>query len=229
MNISNLIIEVTRKCNMNCGHCLRGCSQGVDINNQYITDVLEKIKSIGSVTFTGGEPMLNPSAISHFERLCIDVGHFYIATNGKEMTNEFMRVVLDLYLICDWKESCLIEVSNDFYHDVEGQQDSVKEMVMAFRFGGIKGRREDNSMLFEGNFKEINSDNGNYVTPEEYDFENGDINGGLVYINALGNLINGCDWSYESQDKDMHIICKSSEFSLEAFKDYVMFSQHSEV
>jgi len=224
MDIENLIIEVTRKCNMSCGHCLRGCSQNIDINNQYITDVLEKIESVSTVTFTGGEPVLNPSAIVHFlnecKRLNIEVGDFYIATNGKIVTDEFMKTLLDLYLFCNWKESCLIEISNDYYHDVEGQDSDVKEQLMAFRFAEIKGRREHESMLYEGSYKDVGSDNGNYVKACEYDLEDDGIRGSEVYLNALGNLINGCDWSYESQEREDLIVCKSSEFSLEKFVEF---------
>ncbi len=232
MDISELIIEVTRKCNMACGHCLRGCSQNVDINNQYITDVLEKIDNISSITFTGGEPMLNVPAITHFikecKRLRITVGYFYIATNGKEMTDEFMKVILDLYLFCDWKESCCVEISNDYYHDVEGQDSEAKGKLMAFKFGGIRSRREHETMLYEGSFKDVGNDNGNYTSADGYRFDNGNIVG-LIYINALGNLIDGCDWSYESQEKEELIVCKSSEFSLEKFKEYAKEVEPCEV
>ena len=51
--IENLCVEVTRKCNMKCAHCLRGDAQNMDINTCYIDTLLENVSGIGSITFTG--------------------------------------------------------------------------------------------------------------------------------------------------------------------------------
>jgi len=223
MDIDNLIIEVTRRCNMSCGHCLRGCQQNIDIEQRYITGVLENgVDQIGTVTFTGGEPSLNCRAIRHFinecQRLNISVSAFYIATNGKETTDEFMQTLLDLYLFCDEKDYCRVDISDDYYHDVEGQSDFAKESLMAFKFAGMKDRKEHDSMIFEGSFKDIaNEDKHNKVSADNIYFEDGSIRGDF-YLNAVGNIIHGCDWSYESQEKKENVFCRYDEVSEEAIQ-----------
>ena len=54
MNIRNLIVEVTRKCNMYCDHCLRGEPINVNMKKEYIDLLLDQVDNIGSVVFTGG-------------------------------------------------------------------------------------------------------------------------------------------------------------------------------
>ena len=43
LNIDSLIIEVTRKCNMQCEHCLRGAAQRktIDDNHKILLDITE--------------------------------------------------------------------------------------------------------------------------------------------------------------------------------------------
>lgn len=58
ITFENLTIELTRRCNMKCGHCLRGEAQEVDIDRKYIDSLLDQTELIGGMFFTGGEPTL---------------------------------------------------------------------------------------------------------------------------------------------------------------------------
>ena len=65
---NNVFIEVTRRCNMCCAHCLRGDAESIDIQEKYIDaflDNFEKGAYISSLTFTGGEISLNIPAIRY--------------------------------------------------------------------------------------------------------------------------------------------------------------------
>lgn len=42
----HLSIEITRRCNMSCAHCMRGDALNIDINHQYIKNILKYFKSI---------------------------------------------------------------------------------------------------------------------------------------------------------------------------------------
>jgi len=67
----NLVLEVTRKCNMNCAHCLRGNAEDKDISFDLIDILLDNIDSINMITFTGGEPSLNVKALKYFREQVI--------------------------------------------------------------------------------------------------------------------------------------------------------------
>lgn len=57
IEVNNLILEVTRRCNMHCAHCLRGNAQSIDMPPNLIKNVLKTIDGALSVTFTGGSPL----------------------------------------------------------------------------------------------------------------------------------------------------------------------------
>ena len=89
-NACNVVIEVTRRCNMCCAHCLRGDAEAVDIQERYIDAFLDSFANAGyisSLTFTGGEISLNIPAIRYtlnaVRERNISVGSFYMVTNGK--------------------------------------------------------------------------------------------------------------------------------------------------
>ena len=44
--IKNLCIEITRRCNMRCAHCMRGNAEAVDISLRHITNLLRHVRYI---------------------------------------------------------------------------------------------------------------------------------------------------------------------------------------
>lgn len=88
--INNLYIEVTRKCNMNCNHCLRGNKENIDLNINHINHLFDnqslKITKIKKLTITGGEPTLNIKAILQTIKKIISnniyIEHFIMVING---------------------------------------------------------------------------------------------------------------------------------------------------
>ena len=212
MEYSNLIVEVTRNCQFQCQHCLRGDRENLNISTDIIDTLLEDTEYISMLTFSGGEPSLATNLISYFLDICIEnnieVGSFYIATNGANISVDFIVTMLRWYSYCIEKEMCFIEVSNDIYHSEEGNYDTV--LLEALSFFNRKHTEEN-----------YNYDNGKYLLDEGYTNENGIGSGRAVtvspvttkddfyeadiYLNAEGNIINGCDWSYENQNE--HILC----------------------
>lgn len=65
LNYYELSVEITRKCNMKCAHCLRGDAQNKTISKEVIDSLLDQINSIGLLTLTGGEPFLEPEMIEY--------------------------------------------------------------------------------------------------------------------------------------------------------------------
>ena len=63
--IKNLCIEITRRCNMRCTHCMRGDAESVDIPLKHISNLLRHVRHIHHFNITGGEPSLNVRAIRH--------------------------------------------------------------------------------------------------------------------------------------------------------------------
>lgn len=206
-HISSLVIEVTRKCNMKCKHCLRGSAQSVNINKRYITTLLKQVDEIYTVTFTGGEPSLNVEAIEFFieevKRLNVYVGSFYIVTNGKNIKAEFVLACLKLYSLCSEKEACQVQVSNDLYHYEEARYNEELLSGLAFFSKRNESDYAEYNLINEGRAKFNGSgrrelDSFSITTEEEF-------NDTDIYLNVFGDIVNGCDWSYSSQKKN--VIC----------------------
>jgi MoaA/NifB/PqqE/SkfB family radical SAM enzyme len=205
MVIDELILEITRRCNMACDHCLRGDAEPIDMSDDLIKAVVSQVEYIGTIVFTGGEPSLVPKKINRFIDICeeqgVDVGNFYIVTNGKKASNEFLSSIIRLFaFVCDREEGItMLDVSNDIYHEAEGQDDKEIDKLKAFTFFNRRERLGDDRVIDMGraysNGIGATRAHLNSSVPEE---EDGNIRGSL-YINALGDIVYGCDYSYEEQ------------------------------
>ena len=123
IEIYSFIIETTRRCNMRCRHCLRGDPENKAMKRKYLDSFLSQVGYISSVTFTGGEPTLpsGMNAICDFMDSCckykVDVGGFYIVTNGKVWRPEFATLVNELWVFCSDNEASGIDISGDQFHE----------------------------------------------------------------------------------------------------------------
>lgn len=90
-------IEITRRCNLKCRHCLRGDAQDVDIDLRTIDALVEQTAKIYNLSFTGGEPTLNVSAIAYtldaLRGHKVPLHSIEVATNGKVLSSEFVKTV----------------------------------------------------------------------------------------------------------------------------------------
>lgn len=211
---------------MTCEHCLRGEAENKIISSQYMEDTIKQYDYIGIITFTGGEPSLNPQAIETFIELCkthnVGVGSFYITTNAKQASNKFLLAIMNLYLYCDDNEEVTsLTISNDNFHE---NYEEVIRKLQVFKFTHLKyddkelnymERRGTQTMINQGYYAENYGDgrrntpeNINDVRIEEYD-NSVSISEVTLYLNCNGQIILGCDWSYKNQEK--HILCECSE------------------
>jgi len=220
VNIDSLVIEVTRRCNLECAHCLRGDSESIDLNLNYVKTLFKHLKYISTITFTGGEPSLVPDKISGIidiaKRMNVIIGSFYIATNAVHASDKFLISVIKLYSYCDDNEISALNYSNDEYHEMNPK---AVDRLKVFSFTSakyIESPRYEN-ILAEGRAENWTD---RIVKPDIYDLEDGDIRDGTVYLNCEGNIIAGCDFSYKNQRDKNNIICHVDDFSVKRFKRF---------
>lgn len=122
ITLENLAIELTRRCNMSCPHCMRGDAQNIDIDRSYIDALLEQTELIGQLFFAGGEPMLNLETMEYVaDKLCengIPLLGVDIITNGLIFSQEFTRIIKKYREIIDVScsksfKACLYIPSNE--------------------------------------------------------------------------------------------------------------------
>ena len=123
INIDKLVIEVGRKCNMSppCRHCLRGHPQNKVISEEVLEKFFSQVNYISEITIGGGEPILHldeiDTLISIILKYNVEVGNFYIVTNGKVFRKRLLNICDFLYNdICTENEISGLSVSDDKFH-----------------------------------------------------------------------------------------------------------------
>lgn len=133
ITINSLTIEITRRCNTVCKHCMRGFSQNIDIDEQSIDSILKQTEIINYLAFTGGEPTLCVDQMRFiFKKLIeyrIPVFNFQIVTNGYRFSDNIVNIIKDYSKLITMCRSigckydtlphymnCLVLISTDNYH-----------------------------------------------------------------------------------------------------------------
>lgn len=211
----NLIIEVTRRCNMHCEHCMRGDTECTDLNLDKFAAFIPNVDSIGSIVFTGGEPTLNIEAIKFvlhmIKALNIPVYSCYIVTNGKEITSDFLNVMIDWYVYCiecgGEPELCGVALSQDEFHEEIDPENIAKLRALSFyRPDDKKTRNWKRAELIDlGRARNIVSnpkrDPMRYAPTVDIINDTITVTDGQITFTVNGELLFDCDYEYESTDE----------------------------
>lgn len=224
LHIFNLGLIVTEQCNLNCGHCMRGCSSNSKMSDEVINATLDQISSIGSLSLSGGEPLFAVEQIDKiFKRIIqnrIYVKEINITTNGTIYSDEFMSIVnyMDEYLRATTKgakNSFYIAVSNDIYHEQELKRlnlekvylENIKKYAQTKYFVGLqvlsmKPFSEGNASLLDKSLTVPLRPMKTYITytndGKKYDRDGICNIGSLVAVNVDGTVTE-CDASIINQ------------------------------
>ena len=206
--IKNLCIEITRRCNMRCAHCMRGDAESVDITLRHISDLLRHVRHVHHFNITGGEPSLNVRAIRHIlgrvRAYDITVNDFYIVTNGAttSRSGEFIAACAALYKYQEEKEQDsghMLEMSDDRFHD-PAEHAVTLAALSPYTFFGVRGQAERIFLFREGRSTEghPNPVHRIYLTEENYVY-------GDLCLNAEGMILSNGALSYARQRE--HALC----------------------
>lgn len=129
-------IELTRRCNIACEHCMRGDAQNIDIEESTIDSFLAQTQIIGKLLFGGGEPTLCLDKMKYIldgmKKRGVLLFGLEITTNGYMKSKEFIQIIRDYgeYIKYCWMNKKLklpyyvkIQVSVDKYHAKAGNYD----------------------------------------------------------------------------------------------------------
>jgi hypothetical protein len=177
---------------------------------EHVESLLSQIDYVGQITFTGGEPSLNPQCLMETLELCkkhkVEVGSFYVVTNGANIPEEFVVACLKWFAYCEEKDSCGVNLSNDYFHDVEGRYDTALLEGLSFF---SKRNREDGEANYQDLIIDGNAEENMYPgePPKDVDMDElDDFASEELYLNCNGHIVVGCDWSYRRQEDN--ILCR---------------------
>lgn len=219
----DLAIEVTQRCNLNCDHCLRGCSRNVNVSHEVIDKTLDNYEYISNILFTGGEPTLNVEAISYtidqIKSRGIGVGSFYIVTNGVNFSKELVWKLLEFYAYCSEKEYCGLCVSVDeFHHNLSKEAYDMYSGLAFFRKDKEHSNGWDGGIINRGNAAEYGlgtfENSISEFNPESAEMWDDHIQYyDMIYVNAEGWLFFDCNLSYDMEDENRTINVKDDSIA----------------
>lgn len=231
LEVNNLILEVTRRCNMKCVHCLRGDAEDLDMPETIVDRTLGDITGIDKIVFSGGEPFLNLHIIRYtleqVKKRHIPVRGVYLATNAKEVKDEYLQMMDDwvfyiagcLYKVdemlgsdaympmtneefSDYLNYSAVSVSRDIYHENIPTENYLKWRLKSY-YSAIKEHgNEEYFLVNEGRAYENGIGERHFDIPFEIEKDdNGYMFVDSLYVSANGNIVANCDLSYDSIDE----------------------------
>ena len=134
----SLHVEITRRCNLQCPHCMKGDAQSVDIDKSVIDRLLDDTVLIGRLHITGGEPFLDFDKVTYLiEEIIkrnIPVNNIIFTTNGL-LIDESCKRTFSMMFKClkakheyvlkkevpdEWiKNKIIVRISADDYHGTD--------------------------------------------------------------------------------------------------------------
>lgn len=142
LSYMNIMLEITRRCNLKCEHCMRGDAQNLDMSGEVMEKLFSQVDAVFQISLTGGEPFLAPDVIEKMVDIIIEkkvkVWQCTTVENGTILDERGIRCIKALnrlgeYIkndvwsftekerLKDTKEPISVSISNSNFHanDVE--------------------------------------------------------------------------------------------------------------
>ena len=211
---SNIMLEITRKCNLKCSHCMRGDAQNISMSTEMIERILSNVALVKRVSLTGGEPFLEPDLIEHMVDYIINnnlnIMSITSVTNGAAPEDNMIRCIQAFNRFGEWAAGKYnvvntgLVISNDIYHGTDAEQLLDKYKPYANKYIGIScqqgedkiygytGRAENLDILCRCTWNDcthsIERDKNNMVLCP-------------IQVSAKGALLLGGNISYDREDE----------------------------
>jgi len=222
--VQNLEMIVTEKCNLNCGHCLRGGCSNNYMSDRVIRATLDQISEVGCLIINGGEPLLALDRLefilAYIIKQNIRVNSLSLIINGTIYSVEFLKILayFEKYINSHkcFNGCASFAISWDRFHHDEIERLNMKELYLeniekymesehfgGFQYLGNKVLREGYAENFDSNLTtplQPMRPSVTYIKDNRFDKKYGVCNiGPVVAINANGTITE-CDASYENQE-----------------------------
>jgi organic radical activating enzyme len=222
VEIGDLLFEVTRRCNMRCGHCLRGSAQPKDMDMNVVHRFMEIAKEqrihIYSLASGGGEPTMKVELLAEIFGAVHDASDpsfWYVTSNGKGWTEE---TVLELQNMASRHSNTMdsmnaFAISMDEFHErlkgrdmdmVSRLREEMSDAKVETKHGNPWGstHRYD-SVLNAGRAKKLWNKPKRKSHHYQVDVVDRDPNEEwidyeipMVYVTVDGDMLSDCDMSY---------------------------------
>ena len=200
-----LSFEVTRRCNLNCKHCMRGNSQDLDMSEEIVKRTLDSIPELYYINFTGGEPSLNTKLIEfiidELKRRAIKVYGFDVVSNVVDTNNinNLIRILSNFKTYCfdDRVDTSRLAISIDEYHKFMELPTQKCNFTLCYK-------KELEEVLNLGRAKDLNckktSKDANFINVIRQYGTDTIMLGNSIVVSANGDVRLSVDYEYSSTD-----------------------------
>jgi hypothetical protein len=226
MKIHSLVLEITRRCNINCAHCLKGEKQNVAMSFEVIDAVFKKFTDITVLYISGGEITLAREEIAYIKKSIlknkVNIERFFYSINGRYLPDWFIDFSFWLKGYCNDSDFCFVAVSQDNFYPAYITR--VKTMLNKYPdFFIIKDfPNENQTVLKMGKGKYFGNIPVVIFKPKYIKDRLSNI---FLTVNVHGNIYPTCDLSYLMQDKKTSLLLGNILNSESLVKNIAEFSK----
>ena len=120
LKLSSLYVEITRKCNKRCVHCMKGEAQNISMSKEIIDKLFEDIDDCRAIFFNGGEVLLELDLLDYFVEKIIahkwNTVEMQLTTNGTILDGRIVDIY-DKFCKTGDERYALLRISDDVFHD----------------------------------------------------------------------------------------------------------------
>jgi len=200
MHFQNVVLEVTRKCNLKCEHCLRGSAQNLSIQDNVLHFLAKE--EIGQLHLSGGEPSLVPDIFKRFIQYRIFPNDISVITNGKVFRKQFLTDFKRFADLLKYKDCSYFGVSVDEFHSsgTHGVLACYKDHGDYLCIGIMEHCKYLNTAGLYSDGRAASFTKPNLINVSS-GWSEKDPNDRTIYITVKGDVLYGCDWSFKRMDR----------------------------
>lgn len=136
-----LFIEITRKCNLECPHCMRGNAQELTITPEIINTLFSQVTEISDLSLSGGETMLELDTFEYLVKAIdkhnVKVGRISFVTNGTILNERVIQILSD-FTTNNSERIAEFAISDDDFHSSREHAKEAYEFYTALANGKIR-------------------------------------------------------------------------------------------
>lgn len=168
---SEFYIELTRRCNKKCTHCVRGDAQNLTITREIIDKLFADTEECIQVYITGGEPLLESDILIYLiDKIAKNWNtvHLSMTTNGSVLNKEVVKAFEDFCKTPTKNESlkrkAKLAISCDAYHTAGDCQNAYEFYRPLFDEANRRlGCGEDNPQMMLKQYSPISQEDGKNI------------------------------------------------------------------
>lgn len=128
-SIDTLIVEITRRCNLKCEHCIQGEAQNITITKKIIDKLFHQVDKVKEIRIAGGETLLEIETLEYMLQAIdlygLETAAVSLITNGTIRDSRVIEV-FDGFVKKKNNRYVSMLISDDNFHDIDQSKKTLR-------------------------------------------------------------------------------------------------------